>query len=179
MQRKTASCQRSNLTSILNNKGLNYLDWHGNSKTWKQPIKNIWTCWQNGKTTLLSAWRRRLCHKMVLLLSANIGAEALELSSAKVETGALSRKRKAVPLPWYELMEDFLSTTTTLEKVCFVQALLGILSSLLWLLLVPSRFPYKAYWDNALAKLSAPIDKVFVQAEENPRPRWYKIFALT
>ena len=39
-----------------------------------------------------------LCHKMVLLLSANIGAEALELSSAKVETGALSRKRKAVPL---------------------------------------------------------------------------------
>ena len=31
-----------------------------------------------------------------------------------------------------------------------VQALLGILTSLIWLLLVATKFPYKAYWDNLL-----------------------------
>jgi hypothetical protein len=31
-----------------------------------------------------------------------------------------------------------------------VQALLGILTSLIWLLLVTAKFPYKAYWDNML-----------------------------
>eukprot|EP00505_MAST-04D_sp_SCG-Rhode-Island_P006410 Stramenopile-MAST_4_protein_6410 len=31
-----------------------------------------------------------------------------------------------------------------------VQALLGILTSLIWLLLVAAKFPYKAYWDNML-----------------------------
>ena len=39
-----------------------------------------------------------LCHKIVMLLSENVAAEAQKYSSAEVETVASSRKRKAVSL---------------------------------------------------------------------------------